>query len=234
MATTTQNLGLIKPAGTDKIRIAQINSNMDILDAKMGPVGSTPLQTQATNAEASISALQRGLAIICNGNTHAAIVPGQYAYVRNHASLEEGLYMATAAIAANGALSTSNLAAVSGGGLNKLFEVKRLQNGTVNLDESAVLSEPITNFRFVLLIYRTNSDVKSQLLPTNILVGENLSIITGAEAASTSGTQSWPLQYSASVAVKFTDASTIKCTSQYQTNANWMLKLVSVYGISRK
>lgn len=49
MATTTQNLGLIKPAGTDKIRIAQINSNMDTIDAKMGPVGSTPLQTQVTN-----------------------------------------------------------------------------------------------------------------------------------------------------------------------------------------
>lgn len=48
MATTTQNLGLIKPAGTDKIRIAQINSNMDTIDAKMGPVGSTPLQTQVT------------------------------------------------------------------------------------------------------------------------------------------------------------------------------------------
>lgn len=120
MATTTQNLGLIKPAGTDKIRIAQINSNMDTIDAKMGPVGSTPLQTQATNAAASISALQSSMAIICNGNTHAAIASGSYAYVRNHSSLAEGLYQATAAIAANATLSTSNLTAVSGGGLNAL------------------------------------------------------------------------------------------------------------------
>ena len=58
MATTTQNLGLIKPAGTDKIRIAQINSNMDTLDAKIGPVGSTPLQTQVTNAAAQIAKLE--------------------------------------------------------------------------------------------------------------------------------------------------------------------------------
>lgn len=121
MATTTQNLGLIKPAGTDKIRIAQINSNMDTLDAKMGPVGSTPLQTQATNAASGISALQSGMAIICNGNTHAAIASGRYAYVRNHSSLAEGLYQATAAIAANATLSTSNLAAVSGGALNALL-----------------------------------------------------------------------------------------------------------------
>ena len=121
MATTTQNLGLIKPAGTDKIRIAQINSNMDTIDTKMGPVGNTPLQTQATNAASSISSLQSGMAIICNNNTHAAIASGQYAYVRNHSSLAEGLYQATAAIAANATLSTSNLTAVSGGGLNALL-----------------------------------------------------------------------------------------------------------------
>ena len=120
MATTTQNLGLIKPAGTDKIRIAQINSNMDTIDAKMGPVGSTPLQTQATNAAASISALQNGMAIVCNGNTHAAIPSGSFAYVWNHNSLAEGLYQAASAIAANATLSSSNLVAVSGGGLNSL------------------------------------------------------------------------------------------------------------------
>lgn len=120
MATTTQNLGLIKPAGTDKIRIAQINSNMDTIDTKMGPVGSTPLQTQATNAASSISALQNGMAIVCNGNTHAAIPSGSYAYVRNHSSLAEGLYQATKNISANATLSTSNLVAVPDGGINNL------------------------------------------------------------------------------------------------------------------
>lgn len=131
MATTTQNLGLIKPAGTDKIRIAQINSNMDTLDTKIGPVGSTPLQTQATNAASSISALQSSMAIICNGNTHAAIPSGSFAYVRNHNSLAEGLYQAASAIAANATLSTSNLTAVSGGGLNSLAEMVTKLNATV-------------------------------------------------------------------------------------------------------
>ena len=46
MATNTTNLSLIKPSGTDKIRIAQINQNMDILDEKIGPVGSASLQAQ--------------------------------------------------------------------------------------------------------------------------------------------------------------------------------------------
>jgi len=58
LATTTQNLALIKPAGTDKIRIAQINSNMDTIDAKMGAVGNTPLQTQVTDAAAKIAKLE--------------------------------------------------------------------------------------------------------------------------------------------------------------------------------
>ena len=49
MATSTTNLGLTKPAGTDKIRIAQINGNMDILDEKIGAVGNTSLQAQVTS-----------------------------------------------------------------------------------------------------------------------------------------------------------------------------------------
>lgn len=145
MATTTQNLGLIKPAGTDKIRIAQINSNMDTLDAKIGPVGSTSLQEQINNKQGALTFdnlptsgsdnpvksggvyteagnLAAGMAILANNNTHAAIASGQYVYVRGHSTLAEGLYTANAAIAANGTLSTSNLTAVSGGGLNGLLE----------------------------------------------------------------------------------------------------------------
>ena len=55
MATTTTNLGLTKPSGTDKIRIAQINGNMDILDDKIGAVGNTSLQAQVTSANQAIS-----------------------------------------------------------------------------------------------------------------------------------------------------------------------------------
>lgn len=113
MATNTTNLGLIKPAGTDKVRIAQINQNMDIIDEKIGQVGNTSLQAQ-------VAALGSGLAIVSNGNTHVAITSGQYVYIRNHSSLSEGLYKATAAIAANVALTTSNVTKSSNGSANDL------------------------------------------------------------------------------------------------------------------
>lgn len=64
------------------------------------------------------------MAILANNNTHTAIASGQYVYVRGHSTLTEGLYKATAAVAANGTLSTSNLTAVSNGGLNALNSKK--------------------------------------------------------------------------------------------------------------
>lgn len=101
MSTTTTNLGLVKPEYTDTADVQVINQNMDKIDGATGSVMGS-------------------LAIIANGNTHAAIPAGQFVYVRNHSSLSEGLYQATAAIATNATLSTSNLTAVSGGGLNAI------------------------------------------------------------------------------------------------------------------
>lgn len=49
MATNTTNLNLIKPAGSERVQISQINQNMDILDEKIGAVGNTSLQEQITN-----------------------------------------------------------------------------------------------------------------------------------------------------------------------------------------
>ena len=122
MATYTTNLSLIKPAGTDKIRIAQINQNMDTIDAAIGAVGNTSLQTQVTGISDSMSAVEGGIAIVSNNNTHVAITSGQYVYVKNHAMLSEGLYRATQAIATNGTLTLSNVTPESAGGLNSLNE----------------------------------------------------------------------------------------------------------------
>lgn len=113
MATNTANLSLIKPAGADKVRIAQINQNMDILDEKIGPVGNTSVQNQ-------IIANDSGMAIVSTGNTHSAISSGQYVYIRSHGTLAEGLYKANSAISANATLSTSNVTLVSSGGMNDL------------------------------------------------------------------------------------------------------------------
>ena len=68
----------------------------------------------------SVSQTQDGLAIVANGDIHAAISSGQFVYVKNHDTLAEGLYKATSAIAQDGALSTSNLTPDGAGGLNDL------------------------------------------------------------------------------------------------------------------
>jgi len=68
------------------------------------------------------ASLQDGLAIVATGDTHAAITSGQYVYVKNHSTLLDGLYVATANIAANASLTTSNLTADSNGGLNALSD----------------------------------------------------------------------------------------------------------------
>lgn len=78
---------------------------------------------------ASIANVADGLAILATGDAHAAITSGQFVYVRNHgtadgfsgnAVLSDGLYVASAAVNTNGALTTSNLTADGSGGLNAL------------------------------------------------------------------------------------------------------------------
>ena len=113
MATYTTNLNLKKPAQSDKIRIADINNNMDDIDAAFGAIGNDSVATQ-------IGDIQDALAIVAVGDSHAAITAGQYVYVKSHETLDTGLYVASANIAQNGALSSSNLTADTAGGLNAL------------------------------------------------------------------------------------------------------------------
>ena len=101
MASSTANLGLVLPFQSEAVSVTTQNDNL-------------------TKIDNAVNGLQDGMAILANGNTHAAIASGQYVYVRNHSSLAEGLYKATTAIATNGTLSTSNLTADSSGGFNDL------------------------------------------------------------------------------------------------------------------
>lgn len=119
MANTT-NLNLSKLAGTEKLKSfpSPYNDNMDAIDGAFGSgfgVGSN------SSVDDELNGLGKGMAIIANGNTHAAITSGEYVYVRQHASLSEGLYKATSNISANGTLSGSNLTAVSSGGMNDVY-----------------------------------------------------------------------------------------------------------------
>lgn len=109
MATSTTNFGLTKPAYNEAADVAVINTNMDTVDTVMGVNRNLAKGAQA------------GLAIVADGDTHAAITAGQYVYVRNNThSLAEGLYVASANVSANGNITGSNMTAVSSGGLNAL------------------------------------------------------------------------------------------------------------------
>ena len=122
----TTNYNLKKPSTADSALVGDLNDNMDIVD------------TQLKAANDRIVSAQDGLGILATGNTHAAIAKGQAVFVRNHSSLSDGLYWATAAISANGALSTSNLTADTSGGLNKLHDdITTLNSKITNIQEYA-------------------------------------------------------------------------------------------------
>ena len=78
MATQTTNIGLSKPDYADTADIAVINSNMDKIDS-------------------TVNNIEKGIAIVSDGNTHSAIAKGEYVYVRDHSTLAEGLYVASSA-----------------------------------------------------------------------------------------------------------------------------------------
>lgn len=56
MATTTTNLGLTKPIGTEKALVSVINGNMDIIDNKVGAV------PQNESVQSQITALNNQIA----------------------------------------------------------------------------------------------------------------------------------------------------------------------------
>lgn len=118
MANTT-NLNLGKLSGSEKLKTfpTMQAGNMDAIDSAFGSgfgVGN------ASDVNSELNSLGDGLAIIANGDTHAAITSGQYVYVRKHNTLADGLYTANSNISANATLSSINLTVNSNGGLNAL------------------------------------------------------------------------------------------------------------------
>lgn len=150
MATYTPNIDLKKPAQSDKIRIADLNGNADNIDAALGAdfgVSNKPSVDDAVNS------LGAGLAIISNGDIHAAITAGQYVYVRGHGTLTEGLYVATANVSQNGALTGNNVDAVSGGGLNALNSKITSNNIVKRVEQNATKTIVFSTYSTAALLY---------------------------------------------------------------------------------
>ena len=104
--------GVVHLFGTNIYRTD--NSNQTINQA------ISTLENSTNSLNTRTGALEDGIAIVANGNTHPAIASGQFVYVKNHESLTEGLYTANSAIGTNASLTTSNLTADGSGGLNAL------------------------------------------------------------------------------------------------------------------
>lgn len=116
-STYTTNLNLEKPDPGADININPINSDLEDIDD-------------------AVTADRKAMAIISKGNTHGAIASGEYVYVFGHGTLTDGLYKANNAISANATLTTSNLTAVSGGGLNDLMDKKVNTDDRVMIDRN--------------------------------------------------------------------------------------------------
>lgn len=98
--------------------IRRSSTNAQTIDAAL-----TALETNVSNnsdAITELASITDSLAIVANGDTHPQIASGQFVIVRNHSTLPDGVYKATAAIQTDGPLSTSNLQADGAGGLNAL------------------------------------------------------------------------------------------------------------------
>ena len=94
--------------------------------------------TSETTARQNVdTAIENGLAIIANGNTHYAIESGKYVYIKNHSTLAEGLYKANVTIPTNNPITSTNVTLASNlnGALNDLQNVSgsgycKMQDGT--------------------------------------------------------------------------------------------------------
>ena len=139
--TQTTNIGLKKIDGSENWR--------QIFDYH---------NDSADKTDSAVAAVQDGLAIVADGNTHAAVAKGQFVYVRNHDTLAEGLYKATEAIATNETLSTGNLTAESFGGLNDLQEqVTSLKSKIGNVGDKSLQAQ-ITSLSTDMIKYMDITD----------------------------------------------------------------------------
>lgn len=164
----TQNLDLVRPIGTDHALVSDINGNSDKIDAYAGKVNT------------GLDALRDGLGVLADGNTHAAITSGEFVFVKNHQTLPEGVYKATANIAANGALSTSNLTADARGGLNSLNEqIGKLPTETLTGSNAITTSHTLISASLVRVgnIVLVNAIIT---LTSNVSAWSNFATINGS------------------------------------------------------
>lgn len=167
MATYTSHYNLKKPATSDKIRIADFNGNADTIDATMYNNASIGAQLKAD------------IGIVENTNTATHnISAGQYVIWKGD------LYTASSAISTGATLSTANLTAVSGGGLNALnSNLSNLATNIVSLNVAR--SGDTINGGYIKI---GKIVVVSFILTLASNVTANTAVVSNSQPASVSGT----------------------------------------------
>lgn len=155
--------GVVRLFGTNIYRTDNSNQTLNQAISTLENTTNT-LNTRTGKLEGTANALEDGIAIVANGNTHPSISSGQFVYIKNHPSLTEGLYTANSAIGTNAELTTSNVTADGSGGLNAL-KAKIGNVGNTDL-QSQVTS---LNSKIKTLTFTATSDSNSDVeLPTTI------------------------------------------------------------------
>ena len=149
------------------------NNTYDILTTKEVTLDANSQKAARRNISAVSNA---EVAIMANGNTHAAIASGQAVIVRNHSTLADGLYWANTSIATNATLSTSNLTADTSGGLNKLKgDIDSLNSKFVNLRGELATGITYQKYGKIVIIYFNGNTVSDSSGWTTLLtLPENL------------------------------------------------------------
>ena len=122
---------------------------------------------------------------------------------------------------------TSNAVAQKIATIGQTFEV--IYNGDTYDDTSHALSKSITNFRFICIGLRTNSDYDYILMPST-MIGINTRYVRTAMGAE--GTPvTLPFPYQSTCMVTFLSNTSFKCKSLYN-NVNWVLKVYAIWGVN--
>lgn len=175
--------------------IDQLLTRVEALEGR-----ATTLEGDVSAQNNTINAIEDGLAIIADGNTHPSIPARGFVFVKNHSTLTTGLYRVTSettAIGTNAPLSLSNLTLDSTGGLNalksdldslnsnitNLYALNRLYQGTVqttSAENEITLTDNWNNYRMIIVVLLSASDLAlaSTTVPTEYIEVLNSNVYT--------------------------------------------------------
>ena len=124
--------------------IDQLLTRVEALEGR-----ATTLEGDVSAQNNTINAIEDGLAIISDGDTHPQIPARGFVFVKNHSTLATGLYRVTSettAIGTNAALSLSNLTPDASGGLNALkSDLDSLNSKISSSSYATTFSKQVTN-----------------------------------------------------------------------------------------